>query len=1148
MKCFIHITVLHAILAAGLLLASCVREDVFYPTGRVEPGVPTKVNLAVSVSDHVLMTRSAQSAEQEKQVNEIAVVAFAGADIIKEGQTIYNAKDRISVSFFTNLQDAAAGDGTITLSDIDIVSGDNIHIYLVANYAAYGANLDQLLLQLRTEDDLKNYFTTLSGKDGNELDVDNAPIERNYFLMTGAVSAMVKTVDDKGTLSNMTDLASNQSITDGKIHLQRVDARITFNIRVARTPNSSSDNPNDKYNTTLWFEPSSYAVYNVPLKTYIVPRKAGGEPEDSWDAGYDTDQSVMAENFGKIEGQSYDKINVTENRDTEDPVSTFEFYLFENRPTAVKKITDDYPEVTQRYALRAKKTGAVDKDAPNDRQFEFAPRYATYVKFSGTLSYVENKDGKQEHRTAEVTYTVLLGAAVEPGGNMADANLDDYSTERNHHYTYNITLRGVNDMIVEVIGENGNDAYEKRPDVEGDVYISSGDVKTMDCHYGQFLFQLSKEDIRDGNMFFIINTPYTRNKVEKLDDVIQAIKDGQALENITLPEGPDKTDYKWVKFGINSEFPAKEFAFMNGGKATSSNNGSNYSNEYMLQFPGEAAYDGGTTLTGTFWNGSAAYGNQNVRLYDIYQLLARLYSEASKASSPIFDADGKVTITAFVDEYLYAYDPNTEAYKAPNNYGSTIYSGSTMWQTCVQGGNRTLSINTSDPEYSTDWQTTLNRPLLSITQKPIQTIYNGSAPSGFGVECIEETAREPGAAFTYVWGNSDSGIELKWKEDSGLPYDNEYVNYYTDEASLMNYGLATTRYMIRPGWGSQKKWEEYVSLDPEAPYLRDGKQYVINACLLRNRDHNGNGVIDADEIVWYIASANELLSLWIGDNAITENIFYPSSRIGGFTQSWGERPYHYATVSFKGGTGSRGANPYIVYAERGGTLNGYNGENQEFDELATGQRPYPHYQYYGYKVLRTLGTNVSNIYNPGKYALWWSVGNERTQHQANIEYHERVVDLRYLKENCFRQTMFNHGTVLPRGKESNNNATVNNRPYRKFAYIVKSGTKSDGVYGPSLYSVYFNQEETQLGTAVSGSFYRIPNARELQIMIMANANQTNLNIFPNKSNPYMAKTFWYTASADIGFIYDANKKVFEINNNSGQNRTVVVRPVRDVNE
>lgn len=1189
MKRFIHISVLHAILAAGLLLASCVRDDILPPTaaGGVEPGIPTKIDLAVAVADHVPMTRAAQSPETERIVNEIAVLAFAGEKIEDSSGTIlYEAGDRISVSLFTNLatgddtegegdggSDGGSdnGDGTLTLSNIDVVTGADVNIYLAANYTAYGADIGALLQELDSEPALQGYFTTLSGKDGTQIDTDNAPIERNFFLMTGAVSATVQETETttetggkKSVLTDVRDLLSGESYSDNVIRLQRVDARITFNIRVASTPNKSDKHPGltpngNKYNKTLRFEPSSYAVYNVPLKTYIVPRKAEGGPEDSWDAGYDADQSAMAENFGKIEGQNYDKVNITDDRDNIDPVSTFEFYLFENRPPAKKTIAGntEYSEVTQRYALRAKKEGSVaDPNAPDDRPFEFAPEYATYVKFSGTLSYEENG----EYRTAEVTYTVLLGAAVEPGGNMADANLDDYSTERNHHYTYNITLRGVNDMIVEVVGEDGTDAYEKRPDVEGDVYISSGEVKTMDCHYGQFLFQLSRKDIQEGNMFFIVDTPYTPNEIVQLDDVIEQIKSGTDPGDIQLPDGLNTKDYKWVKFGINSEFPAKRFAFMDSGKATSSNGGSNYSDEYMLQFPGEGAYDGGTTLTGTPWSGSGAYENKEVRLYDIYQLLARLYSEASEASSTIFDAEGKVTITAFVDEYLYAYDPRTGAYKAPNNYGDAIYNGtgngSDMWQTCVQGGNRTLSINTSRPQYSDDWQTSLSRPLLSITQKPIQTIYNGSAPSGFGVECIEEQARKP---IEVAWGNKDAGIELLWKPASGLPYDDSYINYSTTAATLMNYGLLTTRYMIRPQWGAAKHWADYVSLDPDAPYLREGNQYVINACLLRNRDHDGDGVIDAEEIVWYIASANELVSLWIGDNAITENVFYPSTRIGGFVQSWSTRPYHYATVSFKGADYSnRAGNPYIVYAERGGTLEGLSGEQANFN-LTLNQRPYPQWQYYGYKVLRTLGKSipVNNPYgtNIGKYDLWWNVEPERTVHQANIEYHERVIDLRYLKENCFRQTMLNHGEVLPR-LLTNHNASINNRPYRKFAYIVQSGTKADGVYGPSQYSVYFNQEETQLGTAVSGSFYRIPCGRELQIMIMANANQTSLNMFPAKGYPYMAKTHWYTDLVSIGFFYDRGSDVFRITKDDnksqqtspGTDKSVVVRPVRDVNQ
>lgn len=42
--------------------------------------------------------------------------------------------------------------------------------------------------------------------------------------------------------------------------------------------------------------------------------------------------------------------------------------------------------------------------------------------------------------------------------------------------------------------------------------------------------------------------------------------------------------------------------------------------------------------------------------------------------------------------------------------------------------------------------------------------------------------------------------------------------------------------------------------------------YLQYSCLTRNRDNNGNGIIDADEIRWYMPAIKQLVGLWMGAN------------------------------------------------------------------------------------------------------------------------------------------------------------------------------------------------------------------------------------------------------------------------------------------
>lgn len=71
------------------------------------------------------------------------------------------------------------------------------------------------------------------------------------------------------------------------------------------------------------------------------------------------------------------------------------------------------------------------------KEFTNAPKYGTYVVLKG--KYEETKNGST--KTADVTYYVHLGDC--------SANYNDYNVERNCKYTFNITVAGVDKIIVE---------------------------------------------------------------------------------------------------------------------------------------------------------------------------------------------------------------------------------------------------------------------------------------------------------------------------------------------------------------------------------------------------------------------------------------------------------------------------------------------------------------------------------------------------------------------------------------------------------------------------------------------------------------------------------------------------------------------------
>ena len=51
----------------------------------------------------------------------------------------------------------------------------------------------------------------------------------------------------------------------------------------------------------------------------------------------------------------------------------------------------------------------------------------------------------------------------------------------------------------------------------------------------------------------------------------------------------------------------------------------------------------------------------------------------------------------------------------------------------------------------------------------------------------------------------------------------------------------------------------------DSPLMLPAYQYLRYSCMSRNRDNNGNGVIDEDEVRWYMGATNQLIGLFMGD-------------------------------------------------------------------------------------------------------------------------------------------------------------------------------------------------------------------------------------------------------------------------------------------
>ena len=232
-----------------------------------------------------------------------------------------------------------------------------------------------------------------------------------------------------------------------------------------------------------------------------------------------------------------------------------------------------------------------------------------------------------------------------------------------------------------------------------------------------------------------------------------------------------------------------------------------------------------------------AYPKDGTGLVDIRQLALELKTaEANKATTAdhFLISNGKVYVQAYVDEYYYS--------KRPDN------GKKASWPEFVNAENRVLILNPTS-KTSADGNSTLYPTyLFQISQRSIRTTYKTDNDSieAFGIETWNET------------GRSDFGS----------------AGAVADDAESKSYGWQNNRTMLGTSWPPAATTLGYTtsvtSNDKSAHvYYTEGVGTAslngYNACMARNRDENGDGVIDDTELKWYLPAINQYLLLWCGE-------------------------------------------------------------------------------------------------------------------------------------------------------------------------------------------------------------------------------------------------------------------------------------------
>lgn len=1027
------------------LLGACVDNTFIDGTDepRVEEGIPMTVDLSFQVEKAAIQTRAAASVNAENKVLNIYVFAFNG-DGTLDNKQFYQDGD---LDWEKTNEKGTEIDGptTGTIKNFAIHSGNDKTFYAVANVGYSGLD-KQALDEVSEKDDLLKLAFMLS---------QAANIQRTYFVMTGQLGY---DSDSNGTIDKYTyNVAADINTLSGKLYFKRTDARITFNVTAE----------NDNYDN-FSFVPKNYRVFNISRSSYLF------EQENDASGEYNDLPSAL----------SFDVAN-----NGAGVTSTFDFYVQENRQEPTAQITEasknTYNENASAtlFSMREKRTKSDDL---SERTFVFAPQNGTYVEIKGQLSYQKTDDsGNTEFISADVTYTIHLGNTGGAKDVNDETKVNNYDTERNTHYTYNVTITDINSIIVEV--ENDK---ETRPGAEGDVVIAGGEVLELDSHFDRYLFYLYLKDLQDkttdGRLTWAVSTPF------------------ENAMRITGPNGNMPHDYKWITFAVNWEYGADQ--------------------DHYVKYPGDFAYDGynGDTPseTGEYvapaWNGYKipSANNGKIVLRDIEQLLNYLTAIAN--NNPNHEmfvyVNGRkaVAVTAFIDEFVYVTDPVDPSSVGGGTPTNPTDAGLLLWKKVVNGRDRLLHICRGEGVKSDDGASSVIRSVLSFKQHPIYTLYDvdSDVTTAWGTESVMETD-ELNASFDH-------------------PHKEPYTNTPDNgRQNQMNFVVDV-----------RKNWTDIISTSSRYGLNSSGGPNGIDyntiwhACMLRNRDVNGDNVIDGREVRWYLAAIDQLSDLWTGDAAINESArTYPQEKYG--------QRYHLASSTYwdykDPNKVNSSENPTVMWAEEGGSIGDFNYSSGRNTEKVVYN---PTGDNYAYRCVRNLGIRLDESdKTPDDYISW-----DETS---------RVVDMSRLGYAA-KRTAYDGGNNL----DEHNERDVLNRPYTKFQVYDYQSYYQDN-RGRNL-NLSWNEFHERLypdwgySESPCPAGYRLPNQREVGIMLTIPALKSEMSGTRTITNTAfsMNGTGIYSAGNRPGFLYDGTEGTFILdtdpNNGSATGRVGGTRCVRDV--
>lgn len=525
-----------AYLLMGVALLLSSCSEDIFPGGS-ESNEDVTISLAYSdVSPRDIVVNSRATDAEERHLDNLYIYIFDGNG---------NLKGYKGIEGETNLNQYTNNATKAEISGIKTRSGES-YIYAVANISTglYPVETSSGTVAANKLPIHLDEETARAGGYDFTLDQLKALTFKRSDTSIDITSAFLMSgAVQEGKLVNITTAGAIAG-DDNTIRLSRIVSKVKFTIKAANTTG-----------VTRSFKLETYDIMNIAVDGSLV---------------------------GKIDGNSRNKTtNVNDNigntvrpNDVENDAQFFEVYLPENLQDAVNNVN------TQ--AEREDDSQSIQKVFTN------APAYGTYVMLKGKYEETTSSSTK----SADVTYYVHLGDCT--------ADVNNYDVERNCSYTYNITVAGVNKIIVEAQKKDGAD----QPGAEGVVleYGAKGKNMTLDSHYEYMVMRFYQNDIQAlknaGKGYF-----YQVYALGNHTDVINVDKTTVGKKN--------DVDTSWIQFAIKCSRDGSSSTYSTDktsrGTACSYPGTQNKNDLYTVEKFLKYLYDNAESTS--IWTGSDSKGN-----------------------------------------------------------------------------------------------------------------------------------------------------------------------------------------------------------------------------------------------------------------------------------------------------------------------------------------------------------------------------------------------------------------------------------------------------------------------------------------------------------------------------------------------------------